>query len=660
MRLAPAPPPAPAAIPPRRQQTAPVTGVGTRVDRPPSGTPPASYPPPERRPAARRCRRPAPATPPRRPGAARPAAAGAGRPDGRPRRRRAGRVVVGWRVTFDTGETFLVEGLALVGRRPEGRPGEPVRHLVPLPSEDMSVSKTHAQFQVAADGVLVVMDRGSTNGSMLVRSGVARELPAGQADHAAHRRRGPLRRPEHDRRPGDLSSLTDSFLDLLYGEAPRAAFDRVLADAESRGASGEERAALRRQYDVALRIRELLARRQAREAELRALYETASDLTAIRDVDDILTAIVRRARQLLNADMTYLSLNDETEGASYMKVTDGALTPEFRSLRLPLGTGLLGLVAQTGAPYFTEDYQADERFVHRGYIDEAVAGERIRAILGVPLVLDGRVIGALLAVHRSVRPFPPSEVTLLTSFAAHAAVALENARLFADLDAAHRTMTEHTAAVESAAVAHDRLTDVLVEGGGVEEVAGVLAEILGGDLAVHAPDGALLAGRPAGPGLGAGRRRVAGLGPQRPRRRRRTSPPPRPAPSTSPRWCCTPAGCSPQPERRTLERGALVTALVILFARTVAETEERLGGELLSDLLDARPEALPALRERARRRHVSLDGPLVLAVAAVHELDRFPASRVLARLATEQLGLAGDHLGRPGAAGPRRRPARGR
>ena len=103
-------------------------------------------------------------------------------------------------------------------------------------------------------------------------------------------------------------------------------------------------------------------------------------------MDAILAAIVRRARQLLNADMTYLSLNDEAEGASYMKVTDGALTPEFRSLRLPLGTGLLGLVAQTGAPYFTEDYQADERFVHRGYIDEAVAGERIRAILGVPLV----------------------------------------------------------------------------------------------------------------------------------------------------------------------------------------------------------------------------------------------------------------------------------
>ncbi len=87
---------------------------------------------------------------------------------------------VRWRVTFDDGETFVVEGLALVGRRPEPRGGEPVRHVVPLSSGDMSLSKTHAQFAPAPDGALVVMDRGSTNGSMLLRKGVARELTAGK------------------------------------------------------------------------------------------------------------------------------------------------------------------------------------------------------------------------------------------------------------------------------------------------------------------------------------------------------------------------------------------------------------------------------------------------------------------------------------------------
>jgi uncharacterized RDD family membrane protein YckC len=85
-----------------------------------------------------------------------------------------------WRVCFDSGESLVIEGLALIGRQPESRPGEQVRHLVPLHSGDLSLSKTHAQLQVTPDGALVVADRGSTNGSILLRGGVARELPAGR------------------------------------------------------------------------------------------------------------------------------------------------------------------------------------------------------------------------------------------------------------------------------------------------------------------------------------------------------------------------------------------------------------------------------------------------------------------------------------------------
>lgn len=435
----------------------------------------------------------------------------------------------------------------------------------------------------------------------------------------------------------------DSFLDLLHAQAPRSAFDEVLTRAEGAGAAPEELAELRREYDVATRLRELIARQQAREAELSALYDTAGDLTAIRDVDTILAAIVRRARQLLNADMTYLSLNDETEGASYMKVTDGALTAEFKELRLPLGTGLLGLVAQTGAPYFTEDYLADQRFLHRGYIDEAVAGERIRAILGVPLLVDGRVIGTLLAVHRTVRPFPPSEVSLLTSFAAHAAVALENARLFAELDEANRAVTEHAAAVESAALAHDRLTDLLLHGGGVDEVAQALSEVLGGSLAVHDPDGELLAGTAAELDWAAAVAESVASG-----RSVRAADAWVVAALAGTEHVATlvlhggsaPLGLA---ERRTLERGAMVTALVLLFARTVAETENRLGAALLSDLLDGDPSDL-RLRERARRQQVSLDPPLVIAVASA-DGERYVATRAAARVARTRQGLAGEHRG---------------
>jgi uncharacterized RDD family membrane protein YckC len=91
-----------------------------------------------------------------------------------------------WRVHFDNGESFVIAGLALVGRRPEARNGEVVAHLIPLQSADMSVSKTHAQFGPAPDGTIVVMDRGSTNGTVLVRQGVSRQLSPGRPAALLH------------------------------------------------------------------------------------------------------------------------------------------------------------------------------------------------------------------------------------------------------------------------------------------------------------------------------------------------------------------------------------------------------------------------------------------------------------------------------------------
>jgi pSer/pThr/pTyr-binding forkhead associated (FHA) protein len=83
-------------------------------------------------------------------------------------------------VRLDTGEELPVEGLVLLGRGPQARPGESVAQLVPLRSADMSVSKTHAQVQPVEDGSLVAMDRGSTNGSVVIRRGVPRHLTPGR------------------------------------------------------------------------------------------------------------------------------------------------------------------------------------------------------------------------------------------------------------------------------------------------------------------------------------------------------------------------------------------------------------------------------------------------------------------------------------------------
>jgi len=149
----------PAAQPQAPQQPTPQPTPQPVVPQPPMPQAPVPPAPQTPQPVA-------PQPPAAQPAAAPPGSHRAGQPA----------TVLRWRVTFDTGESFVVAGLALVGRKPEPRAGESVAHLVALPSSDMSLSKTHAQFQVAPDGALVVMDRGSTNGSVLIRAGVSRAL----------------------------------------------------------------------------------------------------------------------------------------------------------------------------------------------------------------------------------------------------------------------------------------------------------------------------------------------------------------------------------------------------------------------------------------------------------------------------------------------------
>ncbi|ANH36946.1 RDD family protein [Nocardioides dokdonensis FR1436] len=168
MRLVPTPPTPPRAAPsatPAPTSPPPPTPPrpsGPPPSAPPPGTSPPRTPPPSTPPPSS----PPPSTPPVSPAPVRPA---------RPVEAPAG----GWVVHLDSGEQLVVDGLVLLGRGPVGRAGEEVRHLVPLRSQDMSVSKTHAQLQVAPDGALVVLDRGSTNGSVVIRSGVPRDLAAG-------------------------------------------------------------------------------------------------------------------------------------------------------------------------------------------------------------------------------------------------------------------------------------------------------------------------------------------------------------------------------------------------------------------------------------------------------------------------------------------------
>ncbi|MFJ4478033.1 helix-turn-helix domain-containing protein [Streptomyces xanthochromogenes] len=441
------------------------------------------------------------------------------------------------------------------------------------------------------------------------------------------------------------------YLALLARGAPAEAYDRPALLARADGARPEALARLDAAKRLALRVRADLEGRRRREAELSALFETAHDLAGLRDLDAVLRAIVQRARSLLGTEVAYLSLNDPTAGDTYMRVTEGSVAARFQQLRLGMGEGLGGLVAQTARPYVTASYFDDERFQHTSTIDSGVRDEGLVAILGVPLMLGSTVIGVLFAADRHPRVFAREEIALLGSFAAHAAVAIDTANLLAEtrsalaeLEMANETIRNHSAVLERASEVHDRLTELVLRGGGVREVADAVSEVLDGTvefadadsaqaavLQLSGSDGhALRHGADWLAGVSAGGELLGAL------------------------VLHGQPGLDPV-DRRTLERAAMVTSLLLLARRSAGEAEQRVRGELLDDLLDAPGRDPRLLRERAARLRADLEAPHVVLAARIDGPDAGSAARrtaegrrigsAAAYLATTRHGLASTRDG---------------
>ncbi|MET9227596.1 GAF domain-containing protein [Lentzea sp. NPDC003310] len=372
-----------------------------------------------------------------------------------------------------------------------------------------------------------------------------------------------------------------------------------------------------------------------RQRELASLYATAKSLTALGELDDVLQSVVRHAHDLMGTDFTYLSL--VADGRLSARAAEGTISAAFLSATIPSGVGLGGKVLATRRPQWVPNYAASTLIDHDADFDRLVGTEDLVALLGVPLVIRDEVVGALFAAYRSERSFHAGEIALLSAFADHAAVALDNARLYEESRKALRDLREHVAVVERAQAIHETLTGVVLEGGTPDDVADLLAGQLGGTVVVL--------DRAAGPCSGRVTTTVDADGTAHSVAPIRAGDSHLGALSWS-RKALAEQGVSDEMDLRTLERATHILGLLILKERAVADAGERLSGELLTELMVGSPGISPARRSRLQARHLDPDRLDLVLVADSPASSPAELARHLHDIARDGGGLAGEHLGR--------------
>ncbi|MGH7267909.1 MAG: GAF domain-containing protein, partial [Candidatus Rokuibacteriota bacterium] len=192
--------------------------------------------------------------------------------------------------------------------------------------------------------------------------------------------------------------------------------------------------ALARHAAVAIQNASLYEAAEARAREVQALRRIGLTLSQSFELPRVLQHIAEVAREAASADAAFCALVDPATFDLETVASSGGRTSAFARYRLEPGKGVGGWFLQHKRPFRTHDYLADGRFTHA--FDDGARAEGLVAMLGVPIVHQDAVIGALWVTNRTRRPFSDRDEAFLTGLADHAVVAIVNARAHAERERA--------------------------------------------------------------------------------------------------------------------------------------------------------------------------------------------------------------------------------
>jgi signal transduction histidine kinase len=172
------------------------------------------------------------------------------------------------------------------------------------------------------------------------------------------------------------------------------------------------------------------------------------------ELEDLLAALLDRAREMLNGDTCAILLLDDDRKELVARAAVGIEEEVEQGVRIPLGRGFAGRVAADARPVILDDVD------HADVLNPILRHKGIKSLLGVPLLVQGQVIGVLHVGTLVPREFTDEDVELLRLAADRAAIAIDHARAYRAVQEA-RLRLEGVQAITDAALAHLALDDLL-------------------------------------------------------------------------------------------------------------------------------------------------------------------------------------------------------
>jgi K+-sensing histidine kinase KdpD len=221
-----------------------------------------------------------------------------------------------------------------------------------------------------------------------------------------------------------LLSLEKSEFETLLLTSHKVAFNLL----------GELSARIRKADDnIVKRLEEQRKAIELRFDKLQRLMEASKIINSTLDLDELLELILNAATQSIQADRGTLYLVDDIKKELWSKVHQGT---DMVEIRLPIGKGLAGFVAETGETILIPDTYADPRF--NPEIDKRT-GYRTRNMLCMPMKnKDRKIIGVFQLLNKKQGPFDHDDVSFIDALSSHASVAIENAHMAQEMVANER------------------------------------------------------------------------------------------------------------------------------------------------------------------------------------------------------------------------------